>query len=104
MFWTPKAAVSRQALAAIRTSRPGGSIITDKKQPEAVEDADLDDVEGGALIQRNESNLTAFHGSDFNAAMGNSGHGKIHGSDFNAIDSNDTSNGFATAAGGDPNV
>ena len=70
----------------------------EKKTPETIEDADLDEAQGAGagvspfIIQRNESDLQRFHGSDFNAAMGNSGH-EFHGSDFNAKDGNNANNG-----------
>ena len=63
--------------------------MTEQKKPEAIEDADLDEAQGAGagvspFVKRIEDPTVAeFHGSDFNAAMGNDG-GRIHGSDFNA--------------------
>ena len=51
--------------------------MTDEKKPETVADDDLDEVQGAGagvspFITRDETDVSTFHGSDFNAAMGNS--------------------------------
>ena len=81
--------------------------MTDQKKDDATEvaDEDLDQAQGAGagvspfIIQRNESDLQTFHGSDFNAAMGNSGH-RFHGSDFNAV-TDDADGGVKNANNGE---
>ena len=70
----------------------------DTGSPEAIEDAELDRVQGAgsrAFITRDESDVTAFHGSEFN---------RTRPPDSVTTKEKLSGGRFASNAGGSPNV